>query len=357
MATITLDQVSKRFDDDVAVHPLDLTLDDGSFTVLVGPSGCGKTTTLRMIAGLESSNSGAIHIDGRDVTGLEPKDRNVAMVFQNFALYPHLDVARNIAFGLEARRLPRDQIRKKVAEAAEMLGIEHLLRRRPGALSGGQQQRVAIARAIVREPSVFLFDEPLSNLDAKLRVETRTELLRLQRQLGATMVYVTHDQEEAMILADDLIVMDDGRVQQSGRPTEIYRRPANEFVSRFIGSPEINLIDGEVCDGTFNSSLTTLPLFDIPDGPVRLGIRPDDLRRAGELPDEHAVGHLRATIEVFEMMGASAVLYLAVQGRELRAVVSEGQMDDLEEGEDVEVVLDRRRLHAFDPETGERLTH
>jgi len=356
MAEITLHQVGKRFGDDVAVHPLELTITDGSFTVLVGPSGCGKTTTLRMLAGLETASTGAIHIGGREVTSLDPKDRNVAMVFQNFALYPHLDVERNIGFGLEARRVPRAEIRRKVEEAAKLLDMEGLLRRRPGALSGGQQQRVAIARAIVREPDVFLFDEPLSNLDAKLRVETRTELLRLQRQLTATMVYVTHDQEEAMILADELIVMNQGRVQQAGSPTDVYRRPSNEFVARFIGSPEINMLDGQVKDGRFTSDLTALPLPGVRDGPVRLGVRPDDVRRPDGLTSEHAVGHLRAYVEVIEILGASAVVYLQAHGRELRAVVGEGQVDDLEEGQQIEIAFDRRRLHAFDPATGERLS-
>lgn len=356
MAKITLDQVGKRFGDDVAVHPLDLTIPDSSFTVLVGPSGCGKTTTLRMLAGLETVSSGVIHIGDRDVTSLDPKDRKVAMVFQNFALYPHLDVQRNIGFGLEARRVPRDEIQKKVQEAAELLDMEDLLRRRPGALSGGQQQRVAIARAIVREPEVFLFDEPLSNLDAKLRVETRTELLRLQRQLAATMVYVTHDQEEAMILADELIVMDKGRVQQAGSPTDVYRRPTNEFVARFIGSPEINMFDGHVRDGHFRSELISMPLPEVRQGPVRLGVRPDDVRRVSALPSEHAVGKLCAHVEVIEILGASAVVYLRIGEREVRAVVGEGEVDELREGHGVEVAFDRRRLHAFDPDTGERLS-
>jgi multiple sugar transport system ATP-binding protein len=355
MATITLEQITKRFGDEVAVHPLDLEIDDGTLTVLVGPSGCGKTTTLRMLAGLETATAGTIRIDGRAVTDLEPKDRDVAMVFQNYALYPHLNVRRNIGFALEARGLPRDETRTKVSTAAKMLGIEHLLDRRPGALSGGQQQRVAIARAIVREPAVFLFDEPLSNLDAKLRVETRTELLRLQRQLNATMVYVTHDQEEAMILADSLIVMHQGRVQQRGRPADIYRKPANEFVARFIGSPEINLIDGEVRDGTFHSDLVSFPSPIDRPGPVRLGIRPDDLRRPSDLPEQHGIGRISAYIEVIEMVGSAAVVYLTAQGREVRAVVSESQMDDLNEGDQLEVTLDRRRLHLFDPNTGERL--
>jgi multiple sugar transport system ATP-binding protein len=356
MATIALEQISKSFGDEVAVHPLDLEIEDGSFAVLVGPSGCGKTTTLRMLAGLEQVSGGIIKIDGRPVTQLEPKDRNVAMVFQNYALYPHLDVRRNIGFALEARRLPRDVVAAKVDQAARLLAIEHLLDRKPGALSGGQQQRVAIARAIVREPSVFLFDEPLSNLDAKLRVETRTELLRLQRQLNATMVYVTHDQEEAMILADSLIVMHQGRVQQRGRPSEIYRKPVNEFVARFIGSPEINLIDGALDQGRFESTLVSIDCDVAGHGPVRLGIRPDDLRRTSEIPPEHAVGHLTARIDVIEMIGSAAVIYLDVHGRELRAVVSESQMDDLHEDEELEVAIDRRRIHLFDRDSGQRIS-
>lgn len=355
MAAVTLNQITKRFDDNVAVQPMDLHIPDGSFTVLVGPSGCGKTTTLRMLAGLEASSGGEISIDDREVTGLDPKDRNVAMVFQNFALYPHINVERNIGFGLEARKLPRDQVKEKVRVAAQMLGIDDLLGRKPGQLSGGQQQRVAIARAIVREPSVFLFDEPLSNLDAKLRVETRTELLRLQRRLHATMVYVTHDQEEAMILADELIVMDAGRVVQAARPADVYKRPSTEFVARFIGSPEINLLDGDVRGGHFVSPVCSFKLLGVRQGPIRLGVRPDDVRFPAELPHDHAVGKFHASIEVIELLGPSAVLYLDVEGREFRAVVSDTQADDLHENDRIEVAFDRRRLHIFDPETGERM--
>jgi multiple sugar transport system ATP-binding protein len=356
MAAIRLRGLTKRYGNTVVVHPLDLEIPDGSFNVLVGPSGCGKTTTLRMIAGLAPATAGSVSIGERDVTNLDPKDRNVAMVFQNYALYPHLDVRRNIGFALEAHKLPRAQIRQKVDEVAELLGIEELLRRKPGALSGGQQQRVAIARAIVREPDVFLFDEPLSNLDAKLRVQTRTELLRLQRQLGATVIYVTHDQEEALTLADELIVMHDGRVLQQGPPSTIYRRPVNETIARFIGSPEINLIDGEVTAGRFRGADLEIDLPDAPDGPVRVGVRPDAIRRAESLPPERRAATLTAPIDVLEFLGSVATVHLDLGTRELRMVVSEDEADDLVEGKELAVALDARRVHVFDVTDGHRLS-
>ena len=254
MATVRFSSVNKAFGSTSVVSDLNLELPDGSFTVLVGPSGCGKSTSLRMLAGLESVTSGTITIGDRDVTHLQPRDRDVAMVFQNYALYPHLTVRENIAFPLRASRTPRADALKQADDVAESLGLAKLLGRRPKDLSGGQQQRVAIGRAIIRQPSVFLFDEPLSNLDAKLRVETRTELLQIQRRLGITCLYVTHDQEEAMTLSDRMVVMRDGRTAQEGTPLEVYDTPCDTFVAAFVGSPKMNLIEGELTGETFTLS-------------------------------------------------------------------------------------------------------
>src|ERR671915_1449849 len=244
MASVTLQELTKRFDKVVAVNSINLDIPDKEFVVFVGPSGCGKTTTLRMIAGLEDASDGTILIGERIVNDVPPKDRNIAMVFQNYALYPHMDVYKNMAFGLKLRRTPKLEIDRRVREAARILGIEDLLDRKPRQLSGGQRQRVAVGRAIVRHPQVFLFDEPLSNLDAKLRVQTRREISKLHRQLGATMVYVTHDQVEAMTMGDRIVVMNDGRVQQIDTPLNLYDRPRNRFVAGFIGSPAMNFLDG-----------------------------------------------------------------------------------------------------------------
>lgn len=355
MADITLRGLTKRYGTVVAVEPLDLLIPDGSFVVLVGPSGCGKTTTLRMLAGLETPSGGEVWIGPNNVTTADPKDRNVAMVFQNYALYPHLTVAQNIGFALAARKLPKKEIASKVLETARMLDIETLLDRKPKALSGGQQQRVAIARATIRQPAVFLFDEPLSNLDAKLRVRTRTELLRLQRSLGATMVYVTHDQEEAMILADILVVMNDGRVVQQGKPQDVFRTPANEFVARFIGSPEINLLDGSVSHGAFTGSGLRIAIGRAIEGQVRLAVRPDDIRLLREVPEKHTAGRFEATIDVIETIGSSAILYLDHDGIEIRATVAEGEADGLNERDRIHMAIDGRRLSVFDPATGDRL--
>ncbi|MBJ7383314.1 MAG: ABC transporter ATP-binding protein, partial [Mycolicibacterium sp.] len=249
MATVHFSGVTKSYGSTSVVDDLNLELPDGSFTVLVGPSGCGKSTSLRMLAGLESVTSGSITIDGRDVTHLQPRERDVAMVFQNYALYPHLTVRENIAFPLRASKTPRAEAIARADEVGESLGLGKLMARKPKDLSGGQQQRVAIGRAIIRQPSVFLFDEPLSNLDAKLRVETRTELLQIQRKLGITSLYVTHDQEEAMTLSDRMVVMRDGRAAQVGTPLEVYGAPVDSFVASFVGSPKMNLVDGEIADG------------------------------------------------------------------------------------------------------------
>lgn len=246
MATLTFRQVTKRFDEVLAVDSVTLAAGDGEFVVLVGPSGCGKTTLLRMVAGLEQPTEGDILMDGRRLNDLSPRDRNVAMVFQDYALYPHMTVFQNMAFGLEARRTPKAAIRRRVEKVARTIGLDRLLDRRPAELSGGQRQRVAMGRAIVREPEAFLFDEPLSNLDAKLRVHMRAEIRRLCKRLGTTSLYVTHDQVEAMTMADRIVILDAGRVQQIDTPAEVYQRPANRFVAGFIGSPPMNFLEGEI---------------------------------------------------------------------------------------------------------------
>ena len=349
MATIGLSKVSKSFGTTDAVREVDLEIADGEFTVLVGPSGCGKTTTLRMIAGLETATSGTIRISDRDVTGLEPKDRNVAMVFQNYALYPHLDVRHNIGFALEAAGVPRPERDRRVDEVARSLGIEHLLDRRPRALSGGQQQRVAIARAIVREPDVFLFDEPLSNLDAKLRVDTRIELLRLQRRLAATMVYVTHDQEEAMTLADRLVVMDGGEIVQQAHPRDVYRNPATLFVARFLGAPEINVLEGAGDGDAFRAG----PLTVAGPAPVaarHVAFRPDAVLPLAALPHAAAAEAVRlaGVVDVVELLGPTLALHIDVDGTEVRMVVGEAEADRFPEGQRIELGIDPRRLLFFD---------
>ncbi len=349
MKGIRLQQLTKRYGSKDVVDGIDLEIEDGQFAVLVGPSGCGKTTTLRMVAGLVEPTSGRIIIGDRDVTDLEPKDRNIAMVFQNYALYPHLSVRDNISFGLRARKMGKADIADRVAYAAELLNVEELLDRKPGQLSGGQQQRVAIGRAIVREPLVFLFDEPLSNLDAKLRVEMRTELLRLQRELGTTVVYVTHDQEEAMALADELVVMNAGTIQQRGGPQEIYDHPVNKFVGTFIGSPAMNLIDGIITDGAFTGGGIRLASTDGDSGSVTLGIRPEHIHPIGDLTEEQATETFDALVDVIEPLGATAVLSLRVaDGQTLRSVVDSRWLSVLNEQETSEFVFDRHhRLHFF----------
>ena len=289
MAGLKLESVRKSFGELAVIHSVDLDIDSGEFVVFVGPSGCGKSTLLRLIAGLEDTTSGRIEIDGEDVTETPPSQRGVAMVFQSYALYPHMTVAENMGFGLKINRAPKAEIARKVGEAARVLHLEELLDRKPKQLSGGQRQRVAIGRAIVRNPKVFLFDEPLSNLDAELRVQMRLEIARLHREVKATMIYVTHDQVEAMTLADKIVVLDRGRIQQVGHPMDVYGRPSNLFVATFIGSPKMNIIDvvaGEAADGLVSLAHPDLPplavAFDdtavTKGAPLKLGIRPNDLR-------------------------------------------------------------------------------
>ncbi len=278
MARIELRNLSKRWGSFVGVHNFDLTIEDKEFVVLLGPSGCGKTTTMRMIAGLEEVTEGDVLIDGARVNDLEPKDRDIAMVFQSYALYPNMNVYENIRFPLKVRGAPKTEHDAKVRRAAEMVELGPFLHRRPAELSGGQRQRVALARAVVREPNLFLMDEPLSNLDAKLRVSTRAQIKHLSHELGVTTIYVTHDQIEAMTLADRVVVLNGGIVQQVGTPTEIYDRPANTFVASFIGTPAMNLLDGQIRAGCFTSENVSIPGLNAPDGPATLGFRAEDAR-------------------------------------------------------------------------------
>lgn len=348
MAIVRFEKVSKAFGATHVVKDLDLELPDGSFTVLVGPSGCGKTTSLRMLAGLESVSSGDIYIGDRRVTALDPKERNAAMVFQNYALYPHLSVRENIAFPLRATKVPKADALRRAEEVAGPLGLHGMLDRRPKDLSGGQQQRVAIGRAIIREPSVFLFDEPLSNLDAKLRVETRTELLQIQRQLGITSLYVTHDQEEAMTLSDRMVVMKDGYVAQAGAPHEVYAKPVNTFVASFVGSPKMNLLEGTLGAGTFRSGAVSLAIEEGGKGEVTLGVRPDDLVLTASTAGQ-------AKVMLIELLGPRAIVTLEAQGTHLTSVVTTAELASLSTGSDVELSVRPGAAHLFDSETGERL--
>jgi multiple sugar transport system ATP-binding protein len=343
MASVRLQGLQKTYPNGhVAAQGLDLEIGDGEFMVLVGPSGCGKSTALRMIAGLETPTAGQIFIGDRDVTQLPPQERDIAMVFQTYALYPHMTVRENLAFGLRMRGAGRDVIERRVEEAARALGLESVLGRKPAQLSGGQRQRVALGRAIVREPKVFLFDEPLSNLDAKLRVETRAELARLHRRLGATVVYVTHDQEEAMTLGWRVAVMRDGFLQQVAPPMELYRRPANQFVAGFVGSPGMNFLPGEIMAGKAPA----------PSARTTLGVRPHDLTIVPQ-----GAGDLDAWVDVVEPLGSELLVYLKLgtggDGTPLQVVAPPEPA--IEEERLVGVVFDRARLHWFERETGKRV--
>ena len=330
MAEVRLEKIYKHFDEVVAVDDFNLSIQDKEFVVLVGPSGCGKTTTLRMIAGLESITSGNIYMDERLINRLPAKDRNVAMVFQNYALYPHMSVRKNMSFSLEMRRMPKDYIKKRIQETAELLGIENLLDRRPKQLSGGQRQRVALGRAIVRVPQVYLFDEPLSNLDAKLRIHMRLELKKLHQKMQTTSVYVTHDQIEAMTMGDRIVVMKDGLIQQVGEPLELYFRPANRFVASFIGSPTMNFISAQITgtseELTVASGGLTLPipperataLEPYLNKDVLLGIRPDDFSTASSVEEK---GTMKASVAVVQPVGSQIYLDVKIGGNDIIASV------------------------------------
>jgi len=360
LAEVRFVHVTKRFGDVTVIPELNLTVPDKEFVVLVGPSGCGKSTTLRLIAGLEQVTSGDLLIGDRKVNDVAPKDRDIAMVFQSYALYPHMTVWDNLAFGLKLRKIPRDEIRKRVEDVSEILGLDDLLGRRPKELSGGQRQRVAMGRAIVRRPSVFLFDEPLSNLDAKLRAEMRREIAKLHRKLSTTIVYVTHDQVEAMTLADRVVAMDRGRVQQVGAPLDLYQRPKNLFVAGFIGTPQMNFIDVEVAKGTGGGAaglvmqadgleMSVGDRFDAPSGRrAVLGVRPSELTVAGP----HAAG-LAAQVEVREPMGAEVFLTLDSTCGALQARVDTHHAARV--ADRVRLVMSADKVHLFDAESGQSL--
>lgn len=352
MATVSLRNLGKSFGSVIAVEEFDLDIADGEFLVLLGPSGCGKSTTLRMIAGLEANSSGELHINGRRMDNVEPKNRGVAMVFQNYALYPHKTVFDNMAMALKLQKVPRAEIEQRVGEVAELVGLTSYLGRKPATLSGGQRQRVAIARAIVRTPDVFLFDEPLSNLDAKLRVKMRMELQQLHGRLGVTTIYVTHDQIEAMTLADRIVIMEEGIIAQVGTPREVYDRPATEFVAGFIGSPAMNLVPmGRRDTGAWQAESSSLTIPQLPGmdasnlSVITLGIRPEHI---DVLPSETADDPwtFAADVVLAELLGADALLKLSVNGEEMLARVN-GVGHPLE-GTKVKIRLVPERLHAFD---------
>jgi multiple sugar transport system ATP-binding protein len=359
MANVSIRNVVKRFGTVEVVHGLSLDIAHNEFVVLVGPSGCGKSTMLRMIAGLEEVTSGEIWIGERRVNNVEPKDRNIAMVFQNYALYPHMTVAKNIAFGLRAAKLPRAEVDKRVREVAATLGLDELLMRRPAELSGGQRQRVAMGRAMVRSPQVFLFDEPLSNLDAKLRGQMRTEIKRLHQKVQTTMIFVTHDQVEAMTLADRIVIMRAGHIQQIGSPLEVYHRPANMFVAGFIGSPSMNLMRGQLvrANGAASVRLASgveVPLsqpLDVGEGrEVVLGLRPDDVAVGDDAPARWSV---EATVAVVEPLGSQSLVFLDLAGAEIVGTADGRAIPRV--GSRVRLSVDLAHAHLFDAASEKRV--
>jgi multiple sugar transport system ATP-binding protein len=343
--------------DTPAVHGIDPDVKDGEFMVLVGPSGCGKSTTLRMLAGLEECTGGSIHIGDRDVTNVPPKDRDIAMVFQNYALYPHMTVADNMAFALKMDKVPQEQRRKRVAEAAKMLGLTDYLGRKPKALSGGQRQRVAMGRAIVREPQVFCMDEPLSNLDAKMRVQTRTDIAKLQAELGITTVYVTHDQVEAMTMGDRVAVMNDGRLMQVDSPLGLYDRPVNLFVAGFIGSPQMNLMRAQAAGDQARIGNYLVPVDPTAtrkmQGRITVGVRPEAWRLVSA-----EQGGLPVDVMVIEELGADSFVYgtSEVEGTPHDIIVRVSGRNSVRKGETIYVTTDPANVHVFDTESGERLS-
>ena len=362
MSDLVLKNIYKRYSGGVvAVSDFNLEIADKEFIILVGPSGCGKSTTLRMIAGLEEISDGELYIDGRLVNEVAPKDRDIAMVFQNYALYPHMTVFENMAFGLKLRKTPKEEISRRVHEAAEILGIEQYLDRKPKALSGGQRQRVALGRAIVREPKVFLMDEPLSNLDAKLRVQMRTEIGKLHKKLQTTFIYVTHDQTEAMTMGSRIVVMKDGVIQQVDSPSNLYNTPCNKFVAGFIGSPQMNFIDAKIEkeDGgvyaIFGNSKVKFPegkteaLSSYIGKEVVIGIRPEDLHDDEAYITAVPENVVSANVELTEMMGAETFLYLEISGVACTARVNPRTTAKL--GDTIKVAFDPNKIHVFDKDT------
>jgi len=370
MASVTLKGMYKRYPGGVtAVSDFNLEIEDKEFIILVGPSGCGKSTTLRMIAGLEEISEGELYIDNKLVNDVAPKDRDIAMVFQNYALYPHMTVFENMAFGLKLRKTPKAEIKRRVDEAAKILDINHLLDRKPKALSGGQRQRVALGRAIVRDPKVFLLDEPLSNLDAKLRAQMRTELTKLHQRLATTFVYVTHDQIEAMTMGSRIVVMKDGFIQQVDAPQVLYEKPCNLFVATFIGSPQMNIVNATVLD---EDGVTYLAVGDakikLPDSKGRkpevlayagkeviMGIRPECLHDEDMYIERFPDSIVEADVDVVEMMGSETYLYLIFQGSNFTARVS--PRSTARGGDTIKVAVDAARIHLFDKDTEKTITN
>lgn len=367
MAEVKLINVKKVYEGNVvAAQDVNLTVKDKEFVVLVGPSGCGKSTTLRMVAGLEEITEGELYIDEKLMNDVPPKDRDIAMVFQNYALYPHMNVFDNMAFGLKIRKFSKDEIKNRVEEASKILGIENLLKRKPKQLSGGQRQRVAVGRAIVRKPKVFLFDEPLSNLDAKLRVQMRTEISKLHQRLEATMIYVTHDQVEAMTMGDRIVVMKDGIVHQIDTPLNLYYQPANKFVAGFIGSPSMNFISGKIIseNGLKFKSINSDLVFEIKkmedknlnkyiDKKIFLGIRPEDFEITDAIGENPSTVLIQANIEVVEPMGKEEFLYFQIEGEQIIAKIDSSM--NLKAGMKTVLGFDLKRCYFFDADSERRI--
>ncbi|MFJ7745589.1 ABC transporter ATP-binding protein [Peribacillus sp. NPDC097295] len=364
MAELVLDHIFKIYDNKVtAVKDFNLSVADKEFIVFVGPSGCGKSTTLRMIAGLEDISQGDLYIDGKRVNDVPPKDRDIAMVFQNYALYPHMTVYDNMAFGLKLRKTPKKEIKQRVHDAAKILGLEDFLQRKPKALSGGQRQRVALGRAIVRDAKVFLMDEPLSNLDAKLRVQMRAEIAKLHKRINTTTIYVTHDQTEAMTMATRLVVMKDGIIQQVGAPKDVYEKPVNVFVGGFIGSPAMNFFSGTLQDGFIKIGEQTLEVPQLKMNTLRnqgyigkdiiLGIRPEDFHNEEAFISASPTTTFAAQVDVAELMGAEIMLYSTFAGQDFVARVDAKHI--IQAGDTIDLALDMNKAHFFDKESEQRI--
>ncbi len=369
MASLSLRHLDKIYPNGFnAVKDFTLEIEDKEFVIFVGPSGCGKSTTLRMIAGLEEISNGELYIDDKLMNDVEPKDRDIAMVFQSYALYPHMTVYDNMAFGLKLRKMPKEDIDRRVREAAEILGIEDLLDRKPKLLSGGQRQRVAMGRAIVREPKVFLMDEPLSNLDAKLRVQMRLEITKLHQRLQTTIIYVTHDQTEAMTLGTRIVVMKDGVIQQVDSPQNLYDHPVNQFVAGFIGSPQMNFIDAKVYkenDRMFLSYGNGRRVFVVPEKAAKLqnyvgkdvtfGIRPEDIYLTEKYADANDGNTTKGSLRVYELLGAEIYLYLTVDGMDITCREAPGSYG--KPGDEMDISFDLDKIHVFDRDTQETITN
>ncbi len=369
LAKVFLNKVCKIFPENLeVVKDVTLDIDDNDFVVMVGPSGCGKSTTLRMIAGLEEISRGELYIDDVLSNDIPPKDRDIAMVFQNYALYPHMTVFDNMAFGLKLRKINKDEIKRRVEEAATLLDISHLLTRKPKALSGGQRQRVALGRAIVREPKVFLLDEPLSNLDAKLRSQMRAEISKLHKKLGTTFIYVTHDQTEAMTMGNKIVVMKDGQIQQVDSPQNLYKLPCNTFVASFIGSPQMNFIDATLTHDNENFTLVANGFkFNLPDKcntddikpyenkPIVIGVRPENLSYSPDNLSSNYIGKFKATVDMTELIGSDIYLYLTVNGNNIISKVDISC--NFKSGDVIDMFIDTSKIHLFDASSGVAIAH